>query len=202
MYKLLLILIGSYLCYFFTHNIKLMICLFILLIVLLLWETSRGIARKEQEVSQARGNIDDAFQKRHDILVKLFESTKGFVQYKENELKRIGEMEKGILNPLSENILQDKLELQNSVKRILLNSITQLKNDQVSTQFEILNRSINDVEENLSASRRFYNHAVKEYNSCISSFPSSIIAKKRFLSQAAYFEVSDSNVRKDVEIKF
>lgn len=202
LYKIFLILIGSYIFYYFTNDIKLMIGIFFFLILLFIWGSSIEVTNREQEVKQARGNIEDAFQKRHDILVKLFESTKGLIKYKESELEYIGQLMHGIKKPVSEISLEEKNELQNNVKSILINNIGHLRDDQVGKQFDMLNRSINEVEENLSASRRFFNYAVKEFNSSISSFPTSLIAKRKGLVPLDYFEVKDDNVKKDIEMKF
>ncbi len=200
MYKLLLILIGSYVFYYFTNDIRLMLGVFILLTFLLVWGSQIDIIQRKESVSQAKGNIDDAFQKRHDILSKIYETTKGYIKFKENELESITNLFDSVRNPASN--FNEKLELQNQVKNILINNIGNLRDDHVDKQFETFNRSINEVEENLSAARRFYNHSVKEYNTAISTFPTSITAKMKGFQVMSYFEVENENVKKDIELKF
>lgn len=200
MYKLLLILIGSYVFYYFTNDIRLMLGVFILLTLLLVWGSQIDIIQRKESVNQAKGNIDDAFQKRHDTLSKIYETTKGYIKFKENELASITNLFDTVRNPASN--FNEKLELQNQVKNILINNIGNLRDDHVGKRFETFNRSINEVEENLSAARRFYNHSVKEYNTAISTFPTSIIAKMKGFQVMNYFEVENENVKKDIELEF
>ncbi len=200
MYKLLLILIGSYVFYYFTNDFTLMVGVFILLTVILAWGSHIQVINLKEAVNQAKGNVDDAFQKRYDILSNIYEVTKGYLNFKENELESITKL----FNSTKSSLLgfTEKLQLQNQVKDILISNLGYLRDNNVGEQFEMLNRSINEVEENLSAARRFYNHSINEFNTAIRTFPTSFIAKRKGFKEMSYFEVDNENIRKNIEMKF
>lgn len=200
MLRLVLIIIGCSILYYFTNNIILSAGLFLSLFILLIWNSQFVIIRRREAVNQAIGNIEDAFQKRYDILTKIFDSIKGYIQYKEKELDEISTLFRNLTNH-SFNY-KERFKLQNQLKNILINDVSSLRDHNAGKQFEILNRSINEVEENLSASRRFYNHAVNEFNTSIKTFPAFIIAKNKGYKEISYFEVEDEAVKRDVKIKF
>ena len=200
MFRFALIIIACSALYYFTKDIKLAAGLFILLILGLIWSIQVSAVRKKESINQAVGNIEDAFQKRHDMLSKIYETTKGLIKFKENEMEAIVIMLNNVKNAGTE--FKERLRHQDQVKSILINNLEKLRDDKVSNQFLILTQSINEVEENLSAARRFYNYSVKEYNSEIGTFPASVIAKIKGFQTMSYFEVENENIKENIEIKF
>jgi len=198
--RFLLIIIGSSALYYFTNNILLAAGAFLLLTFLLVWNSQFDIARRYEAINQAKGNIEDAFQKRYNILTKIYDTTKGYILFKEQELEEITGLFRSLEKPSSG--YKEKFKLQNQVKNILVSYIGSLRDTNVGDQFDVLNRSINEVEENLSASRRFYNHAVKEYNTSLKTFPTFIMAKLKGHQEMSYFEVENEDVKKDINLKF
>ena len=69
------------------------------------------------------------------------------------------------------------------------------------SQFEMLQRSLNEVEAQLSASRRTFNAAVNEYNDACEIFPSNLIANGFGFRCRAYFETSEAE-REPVRVSF
>ncbi len=68
-----------------------------------------------------------------------------------------------------------------------------------NTNFLDLQETIYSVEENISASRRFYNVAVTDYNNAIEMFPSSIFARMMGLSRKEVFSIPEIE-RKNVNL--
>ena len=174
--------------------------IFIVLSCFVVWLSQFDIVKRREAINQAKGNLDDAFQKRYDILTKIYETTKGYINFKEQELDTITNLFRSLEKPISG--YKEKFKMQNQIQSILINNMANLRDNQVGVQFETLNRSINEVEENLSASRRFYNYTVKEYNTTINIFPTFIVAKIKGYQVLSYFEVENENVKKDIDINF
>jgi LemA protein len=200
MFRLLLAVIASGIVYYFNKSIWLTAGVFIALTGFVVWFSQFDIVKRREAINQAKGDLEDAFQKRYDILTKIYETTKGYINFKEQELETITNLFCSLEKPRSG--YKEKFKMQNQVQSILINNMANLRDHQAGMQFETLNRSINEVEENLSASRRFYNHTVKEYNTAINIFPAFIMAKIKGYQVMSYFEVEDENIRKDIEIKF
>ena len=60
-----------------------------------------------------------------------------------------------------------------------------------SANFQQLQRDLSDVENKLSAARRFFNNAVSEYNAGIQQFPAVLFAGAFGFGQREFFDVGD-----------
>ncbi|MEH2352137.1 LemA family protein [Nostoc sp.] len=63
-----------------------------------------------------------------------------------------------------------------------------------------LQYSLNEVEEQLSAARRFYNSAVTEYNNAVEMFPTNIIASSMKYKLKLQFQ-ANTQARNNVNIE-
>ena len=70
-----------------------------------------------------------------------------------------------------------------------------------NTNFLGLQTNLKDLEDNIQKSRRYYNGAVRDFNSMIVIFPTNIIAQALGFKAEPFFEASDEE-KKNVEIKF
>lgn len=202
---LLILLIGSYLFYYFTGNIVLFFILIFVSIGIVLWGSQLGLASAKQEVARALGNIEDGYQKRHDVLVKVLDTVRSELSKREASSEKMWglihekrEMPKGLFG---QNTAKDQYDRwYQETRKEVVNYISQ-NNEMDVKSHGLLIRSINDVEENLSAARRFFNHAVKEYNEKLEGFPTNMIAKAKRYEPMAFFAVEHEDIRKDIEIK-
>ena len=90
----------------------------------------------------------------------------------------------------------EKVELDNRINNSLQNIIASFENYpqlKASGNFLHLQRSINETEEQLAASRRFYNAAVNDYHNAIEMFPSNIIASWMGLKHKTFFCVAEEH---------
>ncbi len=69
-----------------------------------------------------------------------------------------------------------------------------------SQNFLSLQRSLNEVEAQISAARRNYNAAVTVLNNGVEMFPSSIVAAMMGLKRKAVFEITDTE-RQNVDVR-
>jgi LemA protein len=60
-----------------------------------------------------------------------------------------------------------------------------------NTNFLQLQATLNEVEEQISATRRAFNAAVLAYNNCLDQVPSNIIAGMLNFQRKAFFEISE-----------
>lgn len=179
----ILLFIGSYLFYYFTGNITLMLGIFLVGLILILWGSELMLTSAYHEVERAKGNIEDGFQKRHDVLVKLIDTIRSDIDKRDTSDKRLIEFAEE--KTVTKNGLFGQSKAQSDYERwyqetrqSVIEHISN-SNDLNHKGHMMLSQSINDVEENLSAARRFYNNAVKGFNSQRSSFPGNIIARVR-----------------------
>lgn len=62
-----------------------------------------------------------------------------------------------------------------------------------------LQRSLNEVEEQISAARRAYNASVTDYNNAVEMFPTNIMASMMAYKQKRLFEITDKE-RENVDV--
>ena len=55
-----------------------------------------------------------------------------------------------------------------------------------------------DIETEIQYARRYYNGAVREYNTLIQSFPALMIAQKFGFAEAEFFELEDNDEARNV----
>jgi LemA protein len=68
--------------------------------------------------------------------------------------------------------------------------------------FQQLQRDLNEIEDEIQASRRIYNSNVQSYNTKIQIFPNSIIANYGGFTARQFFEIGDATEREPTEVKF
>jgi Tat protein secretion system quality control protein TatD with DNase activity len=62
-----------------------------------------------------------------------------------------------------------------------------------SANFQQLQRDLSDVENKLSAARRFFNNAVSELNAAIESFPAVLFSRSLGFTHKEFFDVGDAD---------
>jgi LemA protein len=71
-----------------------------------------------------------------------------------------------------------------------------------NSQFLELQRTLQDIEGELSNSRRYYNATVRDFNTSIQQFPGVFVARIGNFQPREFFELEDKNEAKNVEVKF
>lgn len=135
------------------------------------------IVRRENEIDNAYGSIETNLKKRHDLIPNIISSVKEYMEYESDTLQQIVELR----NLAQSDDLQPKKqeEIESQITQTLDKLMVQVEDYpdlKASENFMQLQRSLNEVEEQLSASRRFFNSAVKQFNDSIETFPGNLIA--------------------------
>jgi len=100
--------------------------------------------------------------------------------------------------------IAEKVQLDQAVSSALgqvMVSVEKYPDLKASQNFLQLQAALNETEEQLAASRRFYNSAVAEYQNAIQQFPSSLIAKKAGMENKTYFSIPDEQ-KEPVPVNF
>ena len=160
-----------------------------------------NIVQKTNQIDNARGSIDAMLKKRHDLIPKMVESVKEYMGYEDATLKEIVELRNDAQsrNDLSKEQIASEDKISKDIEKIQVQA-EDYPDLKASENFKQLQKSLNEVEEQLSAARRFFNSAVKQYNDSIQMFPHSIIANAMNLQPAEYFE-STQEEKADVSIQ-
>ena len=152
-----------------------------------------GLVKKKNQVQYAFSGVDVALQKRGELIPNLVESVKKYMDYEQTTLKDIVELRSriGNTNPNSTQRFEMENKLTGLLKNLMVNveSYPDLKANQNMIN---LQRTLNETEEQISASRRAYNSAVNSLNNAILTFPSNVLASLYNYKINPYFVADES----------
>lgn len=157
--------------------------------------------KKKNQVKNAFASIDVMLKKRYDLIPNLIETVKSYMKHEKELLTKVTELRAQAINP---NVSADeKVAIDNQVRQTLggiMVAVEQYPDLKANQNFMQLQASFNEIEEQISAARRFFNSAVLEYNNAVEMFPSSIIAQMMNFSKRNFFEIPDEE-RQNVSAK-
>ena len=159
-----------------------------------------SLINSKNQVENAFGGIDVQLKKRYDLIPNLISSVKTYMKHEADTLTEITELRaKAVSGNLNDD---EKIELDNSISSKLGGIMVAVENYpdlKSSDNFIQLQRSLNEVEEQISASRRTYNAQVTEYNNKVEMFPSNFIASLMNYKRKNVFEIPQDN-RENVNV--
>ena len=150
-----------------------------------------NLIRKKNEVDNAMGSISTMLKNRYDLIPNLVDTVKSYMTYEADMLNKLTSLRTMALQPNVSELEQEKLTKDIGVlmKKIIV-SVENYPELKTSTNFLQLQESWTEIEDRISASRRFYNNGVVEYNIAIRSFPQNIIAKMMRYQPKKVFELT------------
>ena len=146
----------------------------VVVIIALIYNSFVG---KRNAVKFAFAGIDVQLKKRFDLIPNLVSAVKAYMQHERETLERITALRARAVaqdTPSSEQI-----RICDQLTPVLHGILAQVENYpqlRASEQFQLLQRNLSEVEEQLSAARRAYNAAVTEYNTATQVFPGNLFA--------------------------
>ena len=166
----------------------------LVIVILVLIIIYNNLIQKKNAIDNAYFSMDVMLKKRYDLIPQLVETVKGYMTHERDVLIQLTELrQKVIIENLNTN---DKVELDNKINAVLKNVLASFENYpqlKASENFLKLQGAINETEEQLAASRRFYNAAVNDYHNGIEMFPSSLVASWMGLKHKAFFSIANEH---------
>lgn len=166
--------------------------------------THNRLMALDERCNTAFADIDVLMKHRHSLLPGLIETVKGFAGHEIEMVKTVAEAR---AQALSAHTLDTKLEAETQLGQSinsLMNYAESYPEIKASTHFTELRRELSDVENRITASRRFYNLAVDEFNATRRQFPGIYIANSKGLAARKHFDLGTERFFMDepVTIKF
>ena len=167
------------------------------IVVIVLWAISvyNGLVAMRQRTNQAFADIDVQLKQRSDLIPNLVETVKGYAAHERGTLEAVVNARNAALAaPGVEQKVAAENMLSGALRQLfaLSESYPDLKANQ---NFQQLQNEITDIENKLAASRRFFNSAVKEYNTGIQQFPAALFAGIFGFSQRPFFDVGENRAQ-------
>jgi LemA protein len=164
----------------------------VVLLAVLWLKIYNGLIGKRNDADNAFAGMDAMLKKRFDLVPNLVATVKQYMQHEANTLTKVTELRtQATSRPLNPN---ERMELENQLTKSLTGLMVAVENYpdlKASQNFLDLQGSLNEVEEQIAASRRYYNTAVTELNKAIQMFPASIVAASMHLAPRVLFSVPE-----------
>ncbi len=138
-------------------------------------------------VREAWGGVEVQLKRRHDLVPRLAEATRAYAAHERGVLEKLAATRAGF-DPEAEQAISEGLARMLMVAE----AYPELK---ASANFLRLQESLAEVEEKLQLARRYYNGAVRVYNTLLESFPANLVASALGFKPARYFEVETASER-------
>jgi len=136
-----------------------------------------GLVKKRNHVEFSFSGVDVALQNRGELIPNLVASVKVYMDHEKSTLHDITALRNRLLevDPQSSKRFRMENELTGLLKNLMV-TVESYPDLKASENMLQLQRSLNEMEEKISASRRAYNAAVMNLNNAIETFPSNIMA--------------------------
>jgi len=169
-------------------------------LVLWLFSAYNGLVSLRQRVSQAFADIDVQLKQRHDLIPNLVETVKGYAAHEKDTLDAVIRARTAATSAPAGSPEQAQAETQLSGALGRLIAISEAYPDLKANQnFLQLQGDLKDVENKLSAARRFFNNAVSEYNAAIQAIPGVFFAPSMGFTPREFFDVGEAD-RKTLDV--
>jgi LemA protein len=138
--------------------------------------TYNSLVGKKNQVENAFASIDAMLKKRYDLIPNLVATVKQYAKHESGTLTEITELRaKAMSGGLSSD---EQVQVNNQITKAMGGIMVAVENYpelKANENFLQLQRSLNEIEEQISAARRAYNASVTDFNNAIEMFPSSAV---------------------------
>lgn len=167
-----------------------------------------SLVRLNVKAQEAWSGITVQLKRRADLIPNLIESVKGYAAHESGVFEKVTEARTSIMNATDAGpaaAAKAEGELSGALKSLfaVAENYPDLK---ASQNFLDLQAQLTDTEDKVSASRRFYNSTVTEFNTKRKTFPTNIFANMLgFTTDKEFFDVPESeraSIQQPTVVKF
>ncbi len=150
-------------------------------------------------IEEKWSGIDVALKRRHNLIPNLIGATKGYGQHESGVLERTTKLR------TEDESVSSRQEEESQVSRSLIGIMATAESYpdlKASDNFLLLQKSLDEIEQEIQESRNLYNFAIRKFNTLTESFPSSLIAKKFGFEKQKFFSLELATQRELPEVDF
>lgn len=153
------------------------------------------LVKDRNQVLAAWSDIDVQLKRRHDLVPQLVTTVKAYANFEKATMTAVTQLRtrSEAAAHLPEKAALET-EMASAINRLIViaEDYPDLKADH---NFRQLHSELTEIEDHIQYSRRFYNGAVRIFNTRIQSFPHFLVARPFGFEVAEFFEVNDADER-------
>jgi LemA protein len=160
-----------------------------------------GLVKLRVLVEEAWSGIDVQLKRRYDLIPNLVETVKGYAKHEKKLFEKVTELRTSAMQAKGpEELGKANAELANTLKTVfaVAENYPELK---ANENFMKLQDELSAIEEEIQSSRRYYNGAVRDFNTKLQVFPTNMIAGMLGFKAREFFEATEEE-RKTVKVDF
>ena len=172
------------------------------LLVIFVIAMYNGLVRLRVQCDNAWSDIDVQLKRRYDLIPNLVETVKGYAGHERETLE-------GVVNARSRAMSAEGPAAKAEAEGMLTAALRQVfalaeayPQLRAVESFTQLQATLNQIEDAIQNSRRYYNAVVRDLNTKISVFPSNIIANTFGFKPREFFEISAPAEREVPKVSF
>jgi LemA protein len=162
------------------------------------------LVSKRQLKEEGWSGIDVQLKRRTDLIPNLMETVKGYMSHERDTLEAVVKARAAATSganagPAERSALEGQLSGALGKLLAVAEAYPDLK---ANTTFLEFQAALQNVEDEIQLSRRYYNGATRNLNTSVESFPQNVVANAFKFEKAEYFELENEADRAVPNVKF
>ncbi len=165
------------------------------------------LVKRRNHVEDGWSGIDVQLKRRYDLIPNIVNVVKKYAEHEQETLEKVINLRNAAQKPKTSGSQtpgqqsQDEQKLSQALSGLMI-QVEAYPDLKANANFLDLQKQLQKIEDDIQYARRYYNGAVREYNTAVQSFPSNIIANKYDFREAEFFELENPQHAKNPEVKF
>lgn len=155
--------------------------------------------KRKNLVQEAWSGIDVQLKRRYNLIPNLVETVKGYRKHESEVLAKLTRQRTGSAE------VAERGEKESEISHALQNLLAVAEDYpdlKANENFLDLQNSLDEIEEHIQQARRYYNGAVRNFNTLVESFPSNLIARSFGFRTAEFFQIDLATQRELPKVQF
>ena len=177
------------------------IFIIILFLAITIIKIYNDLVKLKNRVKNSFAQIDVQLKRRNDLIPNLVETVKGYASHEKGVFEEVTKARSNVINASGvKETSQADNQLTSALKSLfaVAENYPELK---ANTNFQELQKQLDETENKIAYARQFYNDVVMMYNNKRETFPSNLIANLFNFEEADFFE-TDVESREVPKVEF
>ena len=186
-------------------DISIVLIAIVVILALFLITTYNRLITLRQRVKEAWSDIDIQLKRRHDLIPNLVETVKGYAAHESGTFQAVTQARANAVTAGASGSPQQMAQAENVLTgalRSLFAVAEAYPQLQAIQEFKDLSENLTATEDKIAFARRFYNGNVRDYNTALQTFPTTVLAGMFGFTAEQYFELADAAEREAPKVSF
>jgi len=175
-----------------------------IVVILALWAVAiyNRLVKLRNVCQEAWSGIDVQLKRRANLIPNLIETIQGYAKHERQIFKEVTEARTraiGAKDPAEKASAESALSMGIRSLFAIAEDYPELK---ANENFLNLQQQLAELEEQIQLARRYYNGAVRQFNTAIEIFPNNMVAGPFGFEKMEFFELDDEEKRQVPEVRF